>query len=87
MFGASLTWFRSLIRTQDISGNPTSPAVLGSDNVFQWVLSSVGDRFGSYASVNGFIGNPGAYVDAVPEPGVLILMISAIAIVFGIRQR
>jgi len=75
------------IRTQDISGNPTSPAVLGSDNVFQWVLSSVGDRFGSYASVNGFIGNPGAYVDAVPEPGVLILMISAIAVVLGIRQR
>lgn len=74
------------IRTQDISGNPLSAAVLGTNNVAQWVLSSVGDRYGSYASASGFVGNPGVYVDAVPEPGS-ILLVAAVASLAGLRQR
>jgi predicted extracellular nuclease len=75
------------IRTQDISGNPISPAALGSNDVFQWLLSSPGDRFGSYASLNGFVGNPGTYVDAVPEPTALVLLMTAVAAVLAIRKR
>lgn len=61
------------IRTQDISGNPSLPAVLGTNNVSGWVLASVGDSYGSYASVSGFIGNPGD-VGPVPEPAAVALL-------------
>lgn len=74
------------IRTQNISGNPISPAALGTNNVFQWTLSTVGDRFGSYASLNGFIGNPGTYVDAVPEPSAILLFCVGAALL-GSRRR
>lgn len=75
------------IRTQNISGNPVSAAVLGTNNVYQWGLSSVGDRFGSYASLNGFIGNPGRYVDAVPEPASLLSLLVAGLVALGLRRR
>lgn len=77
------------IRTQSISGNPISPAALGTNNVFQWTLSTVGDRYGSYTSLNGFIGNPGVYVDAVevPEPISLLLLLSAAGGMLGIHNR
>lgn len=77
------------IRTQDISGNPKTLAAVGANDVFQWVLSSPGDRYGSYASASGFVGNPGTYVDAavVPEPAsVLLLMMASVAAV-GLRNR
>jgi MYXO-CTERM domain-containing protein len=51
-------------RTQGISGIPSSPAVLGTNNASQWVLSAAGD--GSFLSVSGDRGSPGTYV--IPEP-------------------
>jgi hypothetical protein len=61
------------IRTSGISGNPGTPAALGINDVTQWVLSSVGDGFGSYASTAGNIGNPGN-VAPVPEPTTMVLL-------------
>lgn len=87
-YGDNATDTMGSIRTQDISGNPISPAALGANDVFQWGLSSVGDRYGSYASLNGFIGNPGVYVDAVPEPGTLLMVaLAGFAFVGGRRSR
>jgi predicted extracellular nuclease len=66
------------IRTKGVSGNPGTPAALGMNDVSQWVLSYVGDTFGSYTSVSANIGNPGVYV---PEPtaalalGLLVLLV------------
>lgn len=59
------------IRTQNRSGNPSAPAVLGTNNVSQWVLSSLGDSFGSVEGVLGDQANPGHYV---PEPASLALL-------------
>ncbi len=63
--------FPGSIRTQNVSGNPMTPAALGANTVLQWRLSAVGDEYGSYASTGNDIGNPGAYV---PEPATLALM-------------
>jgi len=63
--------FVGSIRTQGRSGNPTTPAALGANDVYQWTLSAVGDTFGSYASTGGDIGNPGVYI---PEPSALALI-------------
>ncbi|HZZ29365.1 MAG TPA: lamin tail domain-containing protein [Pirellulales bacterium] len=62
-------------RTQNFSGNPTSLAVLGTNNASQWVLSSAGDGYGSYASAAGNIGSPGVFVIPVPEPSAALLML------------
>lgn len=64
--------FPGTIRTQNISGNPVSPAALGANDIYQWIYSSVGDEFGTYCSVNGNIGNPGFYV---PEPATFVLLL------------
>jgi len=61
------------IRTQYISGNPGSTAELGANNVAGWVLSSVGDTFGSFASAGADVGNPGLYI--VPEPSALAMLV------------
>ncbi len=67
--------------TKDISGNPTTTAALGANDASQWVLSAVGDRFGSYtAGATPFIANPGRYVDAVPEPSTIVLLLAATAL-------
>ncbi|MBN1511185.1 MAG: lamin tail domain-containing protein [Phycisphaerae bacterium] len=63
--------FPGSIRTQNVSGNPTTPTVLGANDVFQWTLSAAADSYGSYASAAGDLGNPGTYV---PEPTTLVLM-------------
>ena len=66
--------FPGSIRTKEASGNPTTPAALGADDVYQWTLSTVGDAYGSWMSSNGDIGNPGTYV---PEPGAIALLLVA----------
>lgn len=66
--------FPGSIRTDDESGNPATPAALGVNDVYQWVLASEGDAFGSYAGAHGGVGNPGTYV---PEPTSLVLMVVA----------
>ncbi len=70
--------FVGSIRTQNFSGNPGTPGVLGTNNVFGWVLSASGDSFGSVFSSFGDVGNPGVYV---PEPSSLALLsISGLAL-------
>lgn len=76
--------FPGTIRTQNISGNPNNLLVLDQDTVnTDWVLSSVGDAFGSYTSLSGgFIANPGQFAlapAAVPLPAAFPMMLSALA--------
>ena len=66
--------FPGTIRTNNKSGNPATPAALGVNDVYQWVLASEGDAFGSYAGAHGSLANPGTYV---PEPMSLTLMLVA----------
>jgi uncharacterized protein (TIGR03382 family) len=75
--------FPGTIRTQYVSGNPGAPAALGENDIYQWVLSEVGDGFGSYLSANYDIGNPGYYV---PEPGTLALLVLP-ALLALVRRR
>ena len=63
--------FPGSIRTQNFSGNPATPAALGANDPFQWVLAANGDSYGSYFSSFGDVGNPGVYI---PEPASLTLL-------------
>ncbi|MBL9031364.1 MAG: CotH kinase family protein [Phycisphaerae bacterium] len=49
------------IRTQNISGQTCRESV-GQDTVGAWVLSAVGDPYGSYTSAAGERGSPGVFV-------------------------
>ena len=62
--------FPGSFRTQNISANPASLAVVGVNSVGQWVASANGDAFGSYDSLLGDVGNPGVFArdPAVPDP-------------------
>jgi uncharacterized protein YjiK len=72
--------FAGTVRTQDRSGTPLSLADLVPTTVTTgWVLSSVGDAFGSYAALGGDIGNPGQFALAVPEPGTVALWLAGLA--------
>jgi predicted extracellular nuclease len=75
-------------RTSNISGNPTSLADLGTNNAGRWVLSSVApaDRYGSYTAALTEIGNPGVYVDVVPEPATIMVLLSGMFMI-GILSR
>jgi MYXO-CTERM domain-containing protein len=59
-------------RTQFISGNPSSLAALGANNATLWTLSTVGDSYGSVASAQFDVGNPGVF-SVVPEPTGVVL--------------
>jgi predicted extracellular nuclease len=75
------------VRTQNFSGNPGSLADLQPFVVTPgWVLASVGDGFGSYASALGDVGNPGLFAP-VPEPGTWALLLAGVGIVAGVARR
>jgi len=76
----------NLIRTQRISGNPDSFAVLGLDDQYQWKFSASSDEFGSYLSTTGNLGNPGFY-PAVPEPASFGLIAIGCSIAALRRRR
>ena len=64
------------VRTNNVSGNPGSMSDLGANDAPNWVLSYVGDAYGSRTSAWGEIGNPGVY--AVPEPATIVLLVSGL---------
>lgn len=72
------------IRTQNASGN-TTPANYGANNVLGWVLSTVGDSYGSWASTGGDVGNPGKA--PVPEPATMAVLITGAACLLRKRLR
>lgn len=75
------------IRAQNFSGNPGSAADLVPFTVTTgWVLSSLGDGFGSRASTQGDIGNPGVFAP-VPEPATWALWLSGMAGVGAAARR
>jgi predicted extracellular nuclease len=77
--------FPGTIRARYKSGNPGSASELGANDVAGWVLSSVGDAYGSYAATSGDIGNPGHY--AVPEPTSIVLALIGVVSLIGLRRR
>ncbi|HEY2838588.1 MAG TPA: lamin tail domain-containing protein [Pirellulales bacterium] len=61
-------------RTSGFGGN-IPLANLGQNTPQHAVLSAVGDSYGSFASTNGDVGNPGAYTAfQVPEPSTVTLV-------------
>jgi predicted extracellular nuclease len=80
--------YSGTIRTQNASGNPVNLAALGTNDSTKWVLASVGDVYGSYASANGDIGNPGINpVAPVPVPAAAWLLGSGLIGLAGMRRR
>ncbi len=75
-------------RTNKVSGNPLSFSDLGTNNPAHWVLSSVSpaDRYGSHTATTGDIGNPGVYVDAVPEPATIVVLLTGILMIGILAQ-
>mgnify|MGYP001163347071 CR=1 FL=1 len=72
-------------RTQGISGN-IAFANLGANAANLAAASAVSDSYGSYASSNGDIGNPGTYSD-IPAPGVFTLALAGGAIASRRRRN
>jgi predicted extracellular nuclease len=67
------------IRTDLKSGNPVNQAAIGANNAAGWVFSALGDSYGSHTSTTGgFIGNPGTFVNPVPLPAALPLLLSGL---------
>lgn len=80
--------FAGTIRTQNRSGNPGSLADLTPFTVTTgWVLASAGDAYGSYASSLGDLGNPGAFLVPVPEPGSWALLLAGSALLARLVRR
>lgn len=75
--------FAGSLRTQEISGNLPLLA-LGTNDPFAAVASFVGDSYGSWASTNGDVGNPGLYTP-IPAPAALAFL--GVGAAFGRRRR
>lgn len=76
-------------RTRGASGRATSADALGANEVSQWVLSTVGDIEGSWASSLGDVGSPGftSFASPVPEPATYALMFAGLALVGAAARR
>lgn len=76
------------IRTQADSGNPATLAMLAGQDSTGWVLSTLGDSFGSRLSADGaLVANPGAFALAVPEPANLALLLAGLGVVGAAARR
>jgi predicted extracellular nuclease len=56
--------YEGSIRTQNASGQAPCPAI-GQNDVASWLLSTVGDAFGSFTATSGDIGTPGSYLSGI----------------------
>lgn len=77
-------------RTTSVSGNPGTFSAIGANNASLWVVSSVGDVYGSYADsgVATFsIGNPGKFISPIPEPETYALMVLGLGLAGVIARR
>jgi predicted extracellular nuclease len=77
-------------RTQNSSGRAISAAALGANDAKQWMLSSVGDVEGSYASLSGAVASPGltSFAAPVPEPETYAMLLAGLGLIgFMARRR
>jgi len=80
--------FPGTVRAQNFSANPSTLAALQPQTITTaWVLASVGDSFGSYASSFGDVANPGFFALAIPEPATWALWLAGLAGVAGLSAR
>lgn len=75
-------------RALNFSANPSTVAELQGFTITSgWVLASVGDSFGSYASTLADVGNPGSFALAVPEPTTWALWMAGLAGIGALARR